>query len=32
VHEDNWQLVKTDDGRIMPIAPPTKFGLPPVPD
>jgi hypothetical protein len=21
VHEDNWQLVKTDDGRIMTIAP-----------
>jgi hypothetical protein len=21
VHEDNWQLVKTDDGRIMTVAP-----------
>jgi hypothetical protein len=26
VHEGNWQLVKSDDGRIMAIAPLLKFG------
>jgi hypothetical protein len=25
VHEDNWQIAKTDDGRIMTIAPTTTF-------
>jgi len=25
VHEDNWQVVKTDDGRIVPVAPATTF-------
>ena len=25
-HEGNWQLVKTDDGRVMPIAPTITFG------
>ena len=26
VHEGNWQLIKTDDGRVMPIAPTVTFG------
>lgn len=26
VHEGQWQLVKTDDGRMMPIAPTVTFG------
>ncbi len=26
VHEGNWQLVKTDDGRLLPIAPAVAFG------
>jgi hypothetical protein len=26
VHEDNWQIAKTDDGQIMPIAPLVTFG------
>jgi len=25
VHEGNWQLVKCDDGRLLTIAPPTRF-------
>jgi len=29
VHEDNWQITKTDDGRIMTIAPIVTFGRPP---
>jgi hypothetical protein len=32
VHEGGWQLVKTDDGRIVPIGPITMFGLPRGPD
>jgi hypothetical protein len=32
VHEGNWQIAKTDDGRIMPIAPMVTFGLPRGPD
>ena len=26
VHEGNWQLVKTNDGRMLPIAPTIRFG------
>ena len=32
VHEGGWQLVKTDDGRIVPIAPTITFGKPRGPD
>jgi hypothetical protein len=32
VHEGNWQLVKTDDGRIVPVAPTVTFGYPRGPD
>ena len=32
VHEGNWQLVKTHDGQMMPIAPLITFGLPRGPD
>jgi hypothetical protein len=32
VHEGEWQLVKTDDGRLMPIAPTIVFGQPRGPD
>jgi hypothetical protein len=32
VHEDNWQIAKTDDGQIMTIAPMVTFGLPRGPD
>jgi hypothetical protein len=32
VHEGNWQIAKTDDGRILPIAPLVTFGLPRGPD
>jgi hypothetical protein len=32
VHEGNWQIAKTDDGRIMTIAPMVRFGLPRGPD
>jgi hypothetical protein len=31
-HEGNWLLVKTDDGRVMPIAPTITFGRPRAPD
>jgi hypothetical protein len=31
-HEGNWQLVKTDDGEIMAIAPTVIFGMPRGPD
>ena len=32
VHEGNWQLVKTDDGRVMPIAPMFHFARSREPD
>ena len=32
VHEGGWQLIKTDDGRIVPIAPTVTFGEPRAPD
>jgi hypothetical protein len=32
VHEGNWQITKTDDGRIVPVAPLITFGLPRGPD
>ena len=32
VHEGGWQLVKTDDGRMMPIAPTMTFDMPRGPD
>jgi hypothetical protein len=32
VHEDNWQIAKTDDGQIMTIAPTVSFGRPRGPD
>ena len=32
VHEGGWQLVRTDDGRIVPIAPTVTFGPPRGPD
>jgi hypothetical protein len=32
VHEGNWQIVKTDDGKVMPVAPMIRFGLPRGPD
>jgi hypothetical protein len=28
VHEGNWQLVKTDEGQMMPVAPLIRFGPP----
>jgi Domain of unknown function (DUF222) len=28
VHEGGWQLIKTDDGRILPVAPTITFGEP----
>lgn len=31
-HEGRWQLVKTDDGRLLPIAPTVTFGYPRGPD
>jgi hypothetical protein len=31
VHEGHWQIAKTDDGRIMPIAPMVRFGALPSP-
>jgi hypothetical protein len=32
VHEGGWQLVKTDDGRLVPVAPTVTFGKPRGPD
>jgi hypothetical protein len=32
VHEGEWQLVKTDDGALMPVAPTIIFGQPRAPD
>lgn len=32
VHEGGWQLVRTDEGRLMPIAPTVTFGYPRGPD
>ncbi len=32
VHEGGWQLVKTDEGRVLPIAPTPTFGFPRAPD
>ena len=32
VHEGGWQLIKTDDGRIVPVAPTLTFGRPHAPD
>jgi hypothetical protein len=32
VHEGGWQLVKTDEGEILPVAPTPTFGLPRGPD
>jgi hypothetical protein len=32
VHENNWQIVKQDDGRIMTVAPTVTFGRPRGPD
>ncbi|HXN92629.1 MAG TPA: DUF222 domain-containing protein [Candidatus Sulfotelmatobacter sp.] len=32
VHEGGWQLVKTEEGRILPVAPTPTFGLPRGPD
>jgi hypothetical protein len=32
VHEGGWRLIRTDDGRIVLIAPTTTFGLPRGPD
>ena len=32
VHEGEWQLVKTDDGQLMPVAPTITFGRPRAPD
>jgi hypothetical protein len=28
VHEGNWQIIKTDDGKVMPVAPMLTFGPP----
>ena len=28
VHEGGWQLIKTDDGRVVPVAPTIRFGEP----
>jgi hypothetical protein len=32
VHEGGWQLIKADDGRIVPVAPTVTFGKPRGPD
>jgi hypothetical protein len=32
VHEGGWQLIKTDDGRVVPVAPTITFGQPRGPD
>jgi hypothetical protein len=32
VHEGEWQLIKTDEGELVPIAPTVMFGLPRGPD
>jgi hypothetical protein len=32
VHEGEWQLVKTEDGRLMAIAPTVTFGMTRGPD
>ncbi|HVH62148.1 MAG TPA: HNH endonuclease signature motif containing protein, partial [Candidatus Dormibacteraeota bacterium] len=32
VHEGGWQLIKTEDGRLLTIAPPTTFRLARAPD
>jgi uncharacterized protein DUF222 len=32
VHEGRWQLVRTEDGRLLPIAPTVTFGYPRGPD
>jgi predicted restriction endonuclease len=32
VHEGDWQLIKTDEGQIVTIAPTVTFGLPRGPD
>jgi hypothetical protein len=32
VHEGGWQLIKTQDGHVMPLAPTIRFGQPPAPD
>ena len=32
VHEGGWQLIKTDDGELLSVAPTTTFGLPRGPD
>jgi hypothetical protein len=32
VHEGGWQLIKTEDGQIVTIAPTVTFGLPRGPD
>ena len=31
-HEGGWQIVKTDEGEILPVAPMHVFGLPRGPD
>jgi hypothetical protein len=32
VHEGGWQLIRTQDGRVIPLAPTIRFGQPPAPD
>ncbi len=32
VHEGDWQLIKTEDGQIITIAPTVTFGMPRGPD
>jgi hypothetical protein len=32
VHEGGWQLIRTDDGRVVPVAPTITFGEPRAPD
>jgi hypothetical protein len=32
VHEGGWQLIKTDEGRVVPVAPTVTFGQPRGPD
>ena len=32
VHEGGWQLIKTDDGELVTVAPVTRFGLQPAQD
>ena len=32
VHEGHWRLIRTDDGKIVTLAPRTLFGLPRGPD